>query len=228
MSPSITDLPASTTSTNSRVDGSSLATAVDSASPVIDIDTTSPTIDIDTASPVIDIDTMSPAIDIDTTSPAIDIDIDTASPAIDIDAASPTIINITSSADIDTASPTIGTLYSPTIIEFAPMFAIDPQVTTIVDRISCLTGSTSARIGGFDMTFGLFNFHMDDDGAAELISIIEPAPLIADPNTPLAVGSTPSIATPLTTAEEDPRLETSTPSVGSNDFQDPPPSPTTA
>jgi hypothetical protein len=33
---------------------------------------------------------------------------------------------------------------------------------------------------------------------------------------------------PPTPSEEDPRLETSTPSVGSKDFQDPPPSPTTA
>jgi hypothetical protein len=74
----------------------------------------------------------------------------------------------------------------------------------------------------------LFNFHVDDDRAAELISIIEPAPLVADPDTPLAVGSTPLTATPPTTVEEDPRLETSTPSVRSNDFQDPPPSPTTA
>jgi hypothetical protein len=32
----------------------------------------------------------------------------------------------------------------------------------------------------------------------------------------------------LTPSKEEPRLETSTPSVGSNDFQDPPPSPTTA
>jgi hypothetical protein len=33
---------------------------------------------------------------------------------------------------------------------------------------------------------------------------------------------------PLAPSEEEPRLETSTPSVGSNDFEDPPPSPTTA
>jgi hypothetical protein len=108
------------------------------------------------------------------------------------------------------------------------MVAIDTPVTTVVDPISCLTGSTSARIRGFDMTFGLFNFHVDDDGAAELISIIEPAPSAADLDTPLLVGSTPSKTTPLTSAEVDPMLETSTPSVGSNDFQDPPPSPTIA
>jgi hypothetical protein len=108
------------------------------------------------------------------------------------------------------------------------MVAIDTPVTTFVDPISCLMGSTSARIGGFGMTFGLFNFHVDDDGAAELISIIELAPSATDPDTPLAVGSTPSATMPPTSAEVDPMLETSTLSVGSNDFQDPPPSPTTA
>jgi hypothetical protein len=78
------------------------------------------------------------------------------------------------------------------------------------------------------MTFDLFNFHVDDDGAAELISIIEPVPLATNLDTPLAIGGTPSTTTPPTPSKEDPRLETSTPSVGSNDFQDPPPSPTTA
>jgi hypothetical protein len=108
------------------------------------------------------------------------------------------------------------------------VFAIDPLVTTVVDPISSLTGSASARTGGFDMTLGFFNFHVDNDGAAELISIIESTPLVADPNTPLAIGGTFSTTTPPMPSEEDPRLETSTPSVGLNDFQDPPPSPTTA
>jgi hypothetical protein len=78
------------------------------------------------------------------------------------------------------------------------------------------------------MTLGLFDFHVDDGGAAELISIIERTPLVADPDTPLAIRSTPLIAMPPTSTEEDPRLETSTPLVMSNNFQDPPPSPTTA
>jgi hypothetical protein len=78
------------------------------------------------------------------------------------------------------------------------------------------------------MAFGLFNFHVDDDGAAELISINESTPPVADPSTPLAIGGTPLTTTPPMPSEEDPRLETSTPLVGSNDFQDPPPSPTTA
>jgi hypothetical protein len=78
------------------------------------------------------------------------------------------------------------------------------------------------------MAFGLFNFRVDDDGVAELISISDSTPLAADPSTPLVIGGTPSTTTPLTPSEEEPRLETSTPSVGSNDFQDLPPSPTTA
>jgi hypothetical protein len=99
---------------------------------------------------------------------------------------------------------------------------------TTVDLISSLTGMISAKTGGFDMAFGLFNFRVEDDGAAELISINESTPPIADPSTPLVIGGAPLTATPLTPSEEDPRLEISTPSVGSNDFQDPPPSPTTA
>jgi hypothetical protein len=78
------------------------------------------------------------------------------------------------------------------------------------------------------MAFGLFNFHMDDDGANELISIGESIPLATDPSTPPAIGGTTLTATPSMPSEEDPRLETSTPSVESNDFQDPPLSPTTA
>jgi hypothetical protein len=83
-------------------------------------------------------------------------------------------------------------------------------------------GSASARTGGFDMAFGLFNFHMDGDGAVELISISESTPPVADPITPPAIGGTPSTTTLPTPSEEDPRLETSIPSVRSNDFQDPP------
>jgi hypothetical protein len=108
------------------------------------------------------------------------------------------------------------------------MVAIDTPVMTVVDPISCLMGSPSTRIRGFEMTFGLFNFHVDDDVTAELMSIIDPATPTADLDTPLAVKSIPSTTTPPTSAKVDAMLETSTPSVGSNDFQDLPPSPTTA
>jgi hypothetical protein len=78
------------------------------------------------------------------------------------------------------------------------------------------------------MAFGLFNFHVDNDGAVKLISISESTSPAEDPSTPPAIGGNTLTTTPPTPSEEDPRLETSTPSVGSNDFQDPPPSPTTA
>jgi hypothetical protein len=108
------------------------------------------------------------------------------------------------------------------------MVVIDTPVVAVVDPISCLTGLTSTRIRGFEMTFRLFNFHVDDDGAAELISIIDPATPTADLVTQLAVENTPSTTPPPTSTEVDAMLESSTPSVGSNNFQDPPPSPTTA
>jgi hypothetical protein len=170
---------------------------------------------IDGSSPATAVDSASPtAIDIDIASSAINIDI--ALFTIDIDITPPIIANAIASINIDTAPPT------------TPVFTIDSPATTTVDPISSLTGMTSARIGGFDMAFGLFNFHVDGDGTTELISISELTPLVADSSAPPATGGTPSTTTPPTPSEEDPRLETSTPSVGSNDFQDPPPSPTTA
>jgi hypothetical protein len=78
------------------------------------------------------------------------------------------------------------------------------------------------------MAFELFNFYVGDDGAADLISIIDPTMPAADRDTPLVVEYTPSTTALPMSAEVDPMLEISTPSVGSNDFQDPPPSPTTA
>jgi hypothetical protein len=78
------------------------------------------------------------------------------------------------------------------------------------------------------MAFGLFNFHVDSNGAMELLSIGDSAPLMAKTTTPPAVGGKPATSALLVPLEEEPNLKTSTPSVGSNDFEDPPPSPTTA
>jgi hypothetical protein len=78
------------------------------------------------------------------------------------------------------------------------------------------------------MTFGLFNFRVDHDRSMELISISDSAPPTAETSTPPAIEGNPSTTMPLAPSEEEPRLETSTPSVGSNEFKDPPPSPTTA
>jgi hypothetical protein len=78
------------------------------------------------------------------------------------------------------------------------------------------------------MAFRLLNFRVDNDRAMELISISDSVLPPADPSTPPAIGDIPSAATRLTPSKEELRTGTSTPSVGSNDFQDPPPSPTTA
>jgi hypothetical protein len=131
-----------------------------------------------------------------------------------------TMVDITGSTISDTASPSLADLVSA--------LAINSPATAIVEPISSLTGTVSARPRGFDMAFGLFNFRTDDDGVVELISVSDSTPPAADPSTSQAIGGTPLTTTPLTPSEEEPRLETSTPSVGSNDFQDPPPSPTAA
>jgi hypothetical protein len=157
--------------------------------------------------------------------------------SIDIDTTSTTLVGIAVSAAIDTTSSatkvdvtgsTVSDTASPSIADFALALAIDPLVTAVVEPISSLTGIASERIGGFDMAFGLFNFCVDNDGVAELISVSDSTPPAVDPSTSPVIGDTPSTTTPLAPSEEEQRLETSTPSVGSNDFQDPPPSPTTA
>jgi hypothetical protein len=186
-------------STPTRVDGSSSAMAVDFAPPIgIDIDSPTTNFDINTN------------IDIGTASTTI---VGIAVPTV-IDATPPTtMVDITESTIIDTASPSIANL--------------TPAATTI-DPVSSLAGAVSARTGGFDMAFGLFNFHVNNDGIAELISVSDLTPPAADPSASPTIEGNPSTKTPLTPLEEEPRSETLTPSVGSNDFQDPPPSPTTA
>jgi hypothetical protein len=113
----------------------------------------------------------------------------------------------------DTASPSDASLILAAII-------IDPTSGTM--------GAISAMTGGFDMAFGLFNFHMDNDGIAELISVSDSMPPAMTPSTsPVAEGN-PSATAPPAPLEEEPRPKVLTPSVGSNDFEAPPPSPTTA
>jgi hypothetical protein len=69
---------------------------------------------------------------------------------------------------------------------------------------------------------------VDNDGVAELISVSDSTPPAAAPSASPVIEGNPSTTIPLAPSEEEPRLETSTPSVGSNDFEDPPPSPTIA
>jgi hypothetical protein len=126
---------------------------------------------------------------------------------------SETKVNITKSTVIDTTSPSIVDL-SPAVI--------------IIDTISSPAGAVLAVTGGFNMAFGLFNFLVDNNGVTELISISDSMLLAAVPSASPAIEGNPSTITPLALSEEEPRLETLTPSVGSNNFEDPPPSPTTA
>jgi hypothetical protein len=115
------------------------------------------------------------------------------------------------------------------IINIASPNATDLNpAATIVGPTSGTTGAVSAITRGFDMGFGLFNFHVDNDGVAELISVGDSTPPAMAPSTPPVTEGNPSATAPLAPLEEEPRLKDSTPLVGSNDFEDPPPSPTTA
>jgi hypothetical protein len=162
---------------------------------------------------------------------------DGSSSAIAVDSASPIDTNIdpltinfdtNTNIDLDAISTINVGIAVPTIIDTAPPEAeVDIARSTIIDT-SSPAGAVSARTGGFDMAFGLFNFHIDNDGVAELISISDSTPPTADTSTSPAIEDAPSTIEPPAPSEEEPRLETLTPSVGSNDFQDPPPSPTTA
>jgi hypothetical protein len=213
-----------------------------------DSPTPSPTttkIDVDTiigiAAPT-NVDTTS-KIDVDTIiGIAAPTNVDTTS-KIDVD----TIIGIAASTNIDTTSKidvdTIAGIAVPAIINANPAKPeVDAVDSIIVDNVSPSTtklapvasvidptsGTTGTVPGGYDMAFGLFNFHVDNNGAMELLSISESALLVANTTTSPAVGGKPSTSALLAPSEEEPKLKTSTPSVGSNDFEDPPPSPTTA
>jgi hypothetical protein len=78
------------------------------------------------------------------------------------------------------------------------------------------------------MAFRLFNFHVDGDRVAELISVSDSIRPMVETSTPPAIGGNPPTIVLLAPSEEESRLKTSTPSVGSNDFEEPPPSPATA
>jgi hypothetical protein len=116
-----------------------------------------------------------------------------------------------------------------TVINIASSNTIDLiPAATIVGSTSGTMGSVSAVTGGFDMAFGLFNFHVDNDGVDEIISVGDSAPPATTRSTPLVTEGNPSAIAPPTPLEKRPRPNDSAPSVGSNDFEDPPPSPTTA
>jgi hypothetical protein len=142
--------------------------------------------------------------------------------AIDIAAiiAVPAIVDTDNKIDIDLA---INIAVSITVPSFIGTTSPEPE-----DDVTGSTITAPAIAGGFDNAFGLFNFLVDNDGAAELISVSDSMPPATAPTTsPVAEGN-PSVTAPLTPLEEEPRPKDSTPSVESNDFEAPPPSPTTA
>jgi hypothetical protein len=151
----------------------------------------------------------------------VKIDIDTAS-TINVGIAVPAVIDIIpSETEVDVARSTVIDTASPSVADLTP-------AAIIIDPTSSMAGAVSVVTGGFDMAFGLFNFHVGNDEVAELISVSDPPPPAAALSAPPAIEGNPLMTMPLTPSEEEPSLETLTPSVGSNDFQDPPPSPTTA
>jgi hypothetical protein len=120
--------------------------------------------------------------------------------------------------EVDAVNSTIVNSASPSAINLTPTAnLVDPAL-----------GTAGIASEGYDMAFGLFNFHVDSCGAMKLLSIAESAPLVAETAKLPTVGGKPSTNASPASAEERPKPETSTPSVGSNDFEDPPPSPTTA
>jgi hypothetical protein len=134
----------------------------------------------------------------------------------------PSVIRTTSlEPEVDIAGSTVTGTASPSDAGLIP-------AAIIVDPTSGTMEAVSATTGGFDMAFGLFHFHVDNDGVAELISVSDSMPPAMAPSTSPVIEGNPSATVPPVLLEEEPRPKVSTPSVGSNDFKDPPPSPTTA
>jgi hypothetical protein len=232
-----TDSPAPSPTT-AKIDidtitGTAAPTNVD-ATTKIDVDTIT-----GTAAPT-NIDTTT-KIDIDTiTGTAAPTNVD-ATTKIDIDTitgtAAPTNVDATTKIDIDT---TVGIDVPAVIDANSAESEVDAADAIVIDNVSPSTaksapaaniidptsGTTGTVPGGYDMAFGLFNFYVDSNGAMELLSIGESALLMAEATTPPVVGGKPSRSALLAPSEEEPKLKILTPSVGSNDFEDPPPSPT--
>jgi hypothetical protein len=193
---------------------------VDSTSPP-DVDSaivvdTNDKIDIDFAIDAAAVIAVSAVVD---TNDKIDInfDIDTA-----VGIAVQSIINTTSlEPEVNIAGSTVTGIALPSNASLIP-------AAIIVDLTSGTTGPVSATTGGFDMAFRLFNFHVDNDGVTDLISVGDSMPPVTAPSTSTVTEGNPSATAPLAPLEEEPRPKDSTPSVGSNDFEAPPPSPTTA
>jgi hypothetical protein len=220
---------------STRFDGSTSAMAVDSASPLdidsainfdtgnkIDIDFTNDT-NISIAAPTV-VDTNA-KINIDS---AIDTNVSIAvstvvdtNAKIDINSAIDTVVGIAVPTVVNTISPeTEVDIAGSAIIDTASPSAADLTLAAIIiNPTSNMAGTVSAVTGGFDMAFGLFNFHVNNDKVAELISISDLTPPATAPSTSPVIEGYPSTTVPLASSEEEPRLKILTPSVGSNDFK---------
>jgi hypothetical protein len=167
-------------------------------------------------------------------------------PAIDTAAiiAVPAVVDTNDKIDINPAIDAAVVIAVPTIVDTDDKIDINLATNTAVGlAVLSVIGTTSpepeddvagstitipAIAGGFDMAFGLFNFHVDNDGVAELISVGDSMPPATAPTTSLVAEGNPSVTALPTPLEEEPRPKDLTPSVGSNDFEAPPQSPTTA
>jgi hypothetical protein len=160
----------------------------------------------------IDIDTVisiAALTNVDTTA-KIDID-------IVIGIAAPTNIDTTTKVDIDTivgiavlavvnvnlAEPEVDAVDS-TVID--SVLLNTANLTSAANVIGPTSGTTGTALRGYDMAFGLFNFHVDSNGAMELLSIGDSAPLMAETTTPPAVGGKPLISALLAPSKEEPNL----------------------
>jgi hypothetical protein len=207
------------TDTNAKID---IANTIDTAVGIV------VPIDTDTNSKIDIANTIDTAVGI-----AMSIDTD-ANTEISIDTIIDTTIDTVASIavpaiiDANPLEPKVDSVES-IVIDIASSNATDLiPAATIVGPTSGTTGAVSTITGGFDMAFGLFSFHVDNDGVAKLIFIGDSVPPTTTPSTPPVAEDNPSATALLAPLEEEPRPEDSTPSVGSNDFKDSPPSPTTA
>jgi hypothetical protein len=141
------------------------------------------------------------------------IDIDTI-----IGTAAPTNVDATTKIDIDTTvgidvpavidansvEPEVDAANAIVIDNISPSTAKSAPAANVIDPTSGTTGTVP---GGYDMAFGLFNFHVDSNGAMELLSIGESALLMAKATTPPVVGGKPSTSALLAPSEEEPKLK---------------------
>jgi hypothetical protein len=182
---------------------------------------------------------------------AVSADVDTdakinINPAIDATAiiAVPAIVDTNAKIDINPTIDATAVIAVPAVVYTDDKIDIDLAIDTAVglavpsfigttslepeDDIAGSTITIPTTAGGFDMAFGLFNFHGNNNGVAKLISVGDSMPPATAPTTSLVAEGNPLATALPTLQEEEPKPKDSTPSVGSNDFEAPPPSPTTA